>query len=69
MKSIMMTYPDFAALPKGLKQMLLASESFFFNETKAQTNRAEADKTAVALLAAAAAWLRIEPAWHPSWRN
>lgn len=32
MKSIMTTYPDFQTLPKGLKKMLLASESFFFNE-------------------------------------
>jgi hypothetical protein len=30
-KSIMVTYPDFQALPKGVKQMLLASESHFFD--------------------------------------
>ena len=34
MKSIMMTYPGFQALPKGIKQLLLASESFFFDEPK-----------------------------------
>lgn len=34
MKSIITTYPDFQALPKGLKKMLLASENFFFYEVK-----------------------------------
>jgi hypothetical protein len=32
MKSIMVTYPGFQCLPKGLKQMLVESESFFFEE-------------------------------------
>jgi hypothetical protein len=32
MKSIITTYPDFHALPKGIKRMLLASETFFFAE-------------------------------------
>ena len=32
MKPIMMTYPGFQSLPKGLKQMLVESESFFFEE-------------------------------------
>jgi hypothetical protein len=32
LKSIVCTYPDFRMLPKGLKQMLLASENLFFNE-------------------------------------
>jgi len=30
-KSIMVTYPGFQRLPKGVKQMLLASESHFFD--------------------------------------
>ena len=30
-KSIMVTYPGFQTLPKGVKQMLLASESHFFD--------------------------------------
>ena len=34
LKSIVCTYPDFRALPKGLKQMLLASEDLFFNEVQ-----------------------------------
>jgi hypothetical protein len=32
LKSIVCTYPDFRTLPKGLKQMLVASENIFFNE-------------------------------------
>ena len=32
MKPIMMTYPGYQSLPKGLKQMLVESESFFFEE-------------------------------------
>lgn len=34
MKSIMVTYPGFQGLPKGIKQLLLASESHFFEEAK-----------------------------------
>ena len=32
--SITATYPGFQALPKGVKQMLLVSESVFFEETR-----------------------------------
>ena len=32
MKSILTTYPDFLHLPKGVKQMLLESETYFFHE-------------------------------------
>jgi hypothetical protein len=32
LKSIVCTYPDFRMLPKGLKQMLVASENLFFNQ-------------------------------------
>jgi hypothetical protein len=34
MNSIVWTYPGFQTLPKGVKQMLVASEAHFFNETK-----------------------------------
>ena len=34
MKLIMTTYPGFQTLPKGVKQMLLVSESFFFDEMR-----------------------------------
>ena len=32
MKPIMTVYPGYQALPKGLKRMLVESESFFFEE-------------------------------------
>lgn len=34
MKSIVVTYPDFQSLPKGIKRMLVASEDHFFSEAK-----------------------------------
>jgi hypothetical protein len=34
LKSIVCTYPDFRELPKGLKQMLLASENLFFSDAR-----------------------------------
>jgi hypothetical protein len=34
MNSITATYPGFQALPKGVKRMLLESESYFFDEAK-----------------------------------
>ena len=34
MKSIITTYPDFISLPREIKKLLLASESYFFDETK-----------------------------------
>jgi hypothetical protein len=34
-KSIVVTYPDFQTLPKGVKKMLVASEEFFFGEARA----------------------------------
>ncbi len=32
MKSIVLTYPNFRALPKGLKMALVASETLFFGD-------------------------------------
>jgi hypothetical protein len=32
MKPIMIVYPGFQSLPKGLKRLLVESESFFFEE-------------------------------------
>jgi hypothetical protein len=32
MKPIMIVYPGYQTLPKGLKQLLVESESFFFEE-------------------------------------
>jgi hypothetical protein len=34
MKTIVLTYPGFHSLPKGLRQMLVVSESIFFSEAK-----------------------------------
>lgn len=39
MKSIITTYPYFQALPRGVKMMLLASESHFFDEANAPGSR------------------------------
>jgi hypothetical protein len=33
-KSILVTYPDFQSLPKGIKRMLVTSESVFFRDAK-----------------------------------
>jgi hypothetical protein len=41
-KLIMTTYPGFQDLPKGVKQMLLVSESFFFDEASRQAKNAPA---------------------------
>ena len=35
LNSITATYPGFQSLPKGVKQMLLVSESVFFDEARA----------------------------------
>jgi hypothetical protein len=40
MKSILVTYPDFQSLPKGIKRMLVLSESLFFNDASALRGRA-----------------------------
>jgi hypothetical protein len=34
MKSIVVTYPYFQSLPKGIKKMLVASESLFFGDVR-----------------------------------
>jgi hypothetical protein len=51
LNSITATYPGFQSLPKGVKQMLLVSESVFFDEARstlkanqtAQQNHAQDD--------------------------
>jgi hypothetical protein len=69
MKSIMMTYPNFQALPKGLKQMLLASESFFFDEA-AGTPDAERDrKQTMPVFSMSNGRLVAGPLLQSSWRN
>jgi hypothetical protein len=34
MRTIVLTYPGFVSLPKGIKQMLVASERFYFDEAR-----------------------------------
>jgi hypothetical protein len=34
MKSIVLTYPGFQSLPRGIKKMLVASETHFFRQAK-----------------------------------
>jgi hypothetical protein len=52
LKSIVCTYPDFRALPKGLKQMLVASENLFFSEVQTSSLK----------------WDRRDAANKPSWQ-
>jgi hypothetical protein len=43
MKSILLTYPGFQSLPKGVKKMLVTSETHFFKNAKhSSTARREA---------------------------
>lgn len=69
MKSIMVTYPDFQSLPKGLKQMLLASETFFFDETKLHPNESRNDVQTLAILDHIARLQGTQLPFHHSWRN
>jgi len=34
MRTIILTYPGYQSLPRGIKQMLVASENFFFEESR-----------------------------------
>jgi hypothetical protein len=43
MKSIVLTYPDFHSLPKGLKMLLVESEYFFYREVNSPSSRARAN--------------------------
>ena len=37
-KTIVVTYPDFQSLPKGIKRMLVTSESVFFGDARTALN-------------------------------
>jgi hypothetical protein len=44
MRTIILTYPGYQSLPRGIKQMLVASENFYFDESKsAALNRKSKD--------------------------
>jgi len=45
MKLIMNTYSGFQDLPKGIKKMLLVSESFFFDEMRQPSEQPMAAKS------------------------
>ena len=67
MKSIMVTYPDFRLLPKGLKQLLLASESFFFEE--AMSPARETAKKRGVVPNGGHERVAMGSLLHPAWRN
>ncbi len=39
MKTILVTYPEFQQLPKGVRRMLVASEEHFFDEARSLSVR------------------------------
>jgi hypothetical protein len=45
MNSIVWTYPGFESLPKGIKQMLVASEAHFLKEARLASAHAVLDRT------------------------
>lgn len=47
MKSILVTYPGFQSLPKGIKRMLVESENLFFEEATMPPRRSEGKPGAV----------------------
>ena len=44
MKSIIVTYPGFQSLPRGVKQMLVASENMFFGDARPTISNARNQK-------------------------
>ena len=38
MRTIIFTYPGFQELPKGIKQLLLSTEAFYFDDTDSAAN-------------------------------
>ncbi len=44
MRTIILTYPGYQSLPRGIKQMLVASENFYFDEIGAVAANANRDR-------------------------
>lgn len=44
MRTIILTYPGYQSLPRGIKQMLVASENFYFDEIGATVARVNHDQ-------------------------
>ena len=42
MNTTILNYPGFQTLPKGVRQMLLVSEAYFFNESAAESQEQKA---------------------------
>jgi hypothetical protein len=66
MKPIMIVYPGFQALPKGLKQLLVESESFFFEE---ETTFFRRDPKRVASLLTNSGARSVGQPLSKSWKN
>jgi hypothetical protein len=47
MRTIVFTYPGFASLPRGIKQLLVTSESIFFREAKPVISKTSAIRSKV----------------------
>jgi hypothetical protein len=47
MKSIITTYPGFHDLPKGVRKLLLNSETFFFDEPHPEANPMNLNNSAI----------------------
>jgi hypothetical protein len=66
MKPIMIVYPGFQMLPKGLKQLLVESESFFFEE---ETTFFRRDPKRVASLLTNSNPRSVGQSLSKSWKN
>jgi hypothetical protein len=51
MGTIILTYPGYQSLPRGIKQMLVASENFYFDEIGATEPHVNSDQPEGAKLA------------------
>jgi hypothetical protein len=68
----MMTYPGFQALPRGVKRMLLESESFFFGEARTRTEQPAPGRLTIRISLAPkrqSGPTRPMPASGEAWRN
>jgi hypothetical protein len=72
MRSIMLTYPGFQTLPRGLKRMLVTSESGFFSDVQPSATHCRLDKPArqqAALLQAMASRHERAAEIQRTWQN
>jgi len=72
MNTIIMTYPGFHALPRGIKMMLVESENFFFGEIRSRTEMAPRGTLTVniSLMPKCGSDLTGRfMSWHDAWRN